>query len=271
MDETRPLLLDSITKADATAAGRVVVSGSHGGFYPAWLAAQARVRALVLNDAGFGLGKARIAGIAALGEHGVAGVTTDHESARIGDAGDALARGRVSFANAAAAALGVAAGQRVAEAVERLGAAALADATGFAVDEARALVPLGADGMEAVLIDSASLLQPADAGRIVVTGSHGALVGGRPESAARVAAAVLVFNDAGVGCDEAGLSRLPVLDERGIAAVTVAHDSACIGDARSAFETGRVSHANARALGFGIAPGLPLNVCLRRAAVSISR
>jgi hypothetical protein len=270
MDETRPLLLDSITTADATAAGRVVVSGSHGGRYPAWLAARAGVRAIVLNDAGFGLEDAGVAGLAALGALGVAGAAADHGSARIGDAGDALARGRVSFANAPAAALGVVAGQPVTEAAARLAAAPVVDATGFSAEEARALVPLGAEGTEAVLIDSVALLQPADAGRIVVTGCHGGLVGGRPESAASVAAAVLVFSDAGVGRDEAGLSRLPVLAERGIAAVTVAHDSARIGDARSVFETGRVSHANGRALGLGITPGLPLHACLRRAATALA-
>ncbi|KAF4988787.1 hypothetical protein F66182_16679 [Fusarium sp. NRRL 66182] len=39
------------------------------------------------------------------------------------------------------------------------------------------------------------------------------------------------FNDAGFGADRAGVACLPILDSEGIAAATVAADSACIGDA----------------------------------------
>ena len=41
----RVLVLDSATKLTDEAAEAVVVCGSHGGLYPAWLAAQAGVRA----------------------------------------------------------------------------------------------------------------------------------------------------------------------------------------------------------------------------------
>ena len=52
------LLADTITRLPYEAAGAVVVSGSHGGCYPAQLAAKAKVRAVILNDAGFGLDEA---------------------------------------------------------------------------------------------------------------------------------------------------------------------------------------------------------------------
>ena len=39
-----------------------------------------------------------------------------------------------------------------------------------------------------------------------------------------------LFNDAGFGVDRAGAACLPLLDSDGIAAATVAADSACIGD-----------------------------------------
>lgn len=56
-------------------------------------------------------------------------------------------------------------------------------------------------------------VQPSDAGKILIIGSHGALHGGRPESALPVDAAFAVFNDAG---GEA-TTRLPVLARRGAA------------------------------------------------------
>ena len=86
---------------------------------------------------------------------------------------------------------------------------------------------------------------PEDAGRILVIGSHGALHGGRPESALGVEAAAAVFNDAGVGADRIGISRLPVLAARGIPAATVDCMSARIGDGRSMWESGLISHVNA--------------------------
>ncbi len=79
---------------------------------------------------------------------------------------------------------------------------------------------------------------PEHVGAIVVTGSHGGLLGGKPETALKYDALAALFNDAGIGIDEAGTTRLAALDARGIAAATVAADSARIGDARSTYEDG---------------------------------
>jgi len=68
--------------------------------------------------------------------------------------------------------------------------------------------------------------------------------------------AAALFNDAGIGIDEAGVTRLPALDARGIAAATVAAASARIGDARSTYEDGILSRVNRRAAALGIAPGM---------------
>ena len=109
-----------------------------------------------------------------------------------------------------------------------------------------------------VLIDSASLIAPEDAGQIIVTGSHGALVGGSAAMALRVDGFAAVFSDAGVGADDAGITRLPALDTRGIAGLTVSAASARIGDAASLYEEGLISHANATARRLGARPGEPL-------------
>src|SRR6266700_2152979 len=88
------------------------------------------------------------------------------------------------------------------------------------------------------------------------TGSHGGLLGGRPDTALKVYALAALFNDAGIGVDEAGVTRLPALEARGIAAGTVAAASARIGDARSTYEDGVLTRVNLRAAAFGIAPGM---------------
>ena len=89
-----------------------------------------------------------------------------------------------------------------------------------------------------------------------MTGSHGGLLGGKPDTALKANALAALFNDAGIGIDEAGVTRLPALDNRGIAAGTVAASSARIGDARSTYEHGIMTRVNQRAAALGIAPGM---------------
>ena len=125
------------------------------------------------------------------------------------------------------------------------------------VAEARRTAMVGA--AEVRLLDSASLVTGDDAGRIVVTGSHGGLIGGNPDRALKAAARIAVFNDAGVGLAGVGITRLPALQDRGVAAVTVAAGSARIGDAASALDTGVISHLNPLAGEMGAAPGMRLH------------
>ncbi len=69
----------------------------------------------------------------------------------------------------------------------------------------------------------------------------------------------------------AGISRLPALDARGIAAATVSAASARIGDARSTYEDGIISRVNARAAALGLREGISARefvAGLRRAPVS---
>ena len=101
------------------------------------------------------------------------------------------------------------------------------------------------------MIDSASLVTPADAGRVIVTASHGGLLGGRPETAIKVPVFAAVYNDAGWGIDGAGVSRLPALDARGIAGACVSAFSARIGDGLSTYHDGFVSAVNATAVRHG--------------------
>lgn len=104
------------------------------------------------------------------------------------------------------------------------------------------------------LVNSITELAPgADAGCVAVSGSHGGISSAQYAWAARPLLAV--FNDAGVGKDGAGLAALDFLQRHGIAACTVAHDSARIGEARSTLADGLISHCNGRATQLGAAPG----------------
>ena len=250
-----PLIVaaESVTQL-ADVAGKVLVAGSHGGIIAAWLGATAGAHALVLNDAGLGKDRAGIAGLAWLEEIGMAAAAVSHASARIGNGADMLARGVISHANVYAALCGVAAGQSCEEAAKRLRNAAPPRAAPPPYAEGRWKL---ADGPPEVwALDSVGKIEARDAGHILVIGSHGALHGGRPESALDVAAAAAVFNDAGVGADRIGVTRLPALAARGIPAGGVDCMSARIGDGRSMWESGVILHINAPAAARGAARGM---------------
>jgi hypothetical protein len=232
----------------------VLVAGSHGGIIAAYLGAKAGVHALVLNDAGVGKDRAGISGLAYLEAIGMAAAAVDCMSARIGDGEDMLARGLVSHANIYAALSGVAAGQSCREAATRLRAAAAPRSGPPPYSEGRWRLAKGPPEIWA--LDSVGKVIPEDAGRILVIGSHGAVQGGRPETALGVEAAAAVFNDAGLGADRIGITRLPVLAARGIPAAAVDCMSARIGDGRSMWATGVLSHVNGVASARGAAPGM---------------
>jgi hypothetical protein len=244
--------------------GKVLVAGSHAGVIAAYLGAAAGAHALVLNDAGLGLDRAGIAGLAYLDALGMAAAAVDCRSARIGDGADMRARGVISHANAHAALCGVVPGLSCDEAAGRLCRAAPRRAEPPPYAEGRWRVAEGRP--EVWALDSIGKVVAEDAGRILVIGSHGALHGGRPESALPVDALGAVFHDAGVGADRIGLSRLPVLAMRGIAAATVAGDSARIGDGRSLWATGRLSHVNTVAEALGVRAGMAVTAFVQRLA-----
>jgi hypothetical protein len=254
MAEPIPVVTAESVTQPGDVSGMVLVAGSHGGIISAYLGATAGARALILNDAGLGKDRAGIAGLFYLEAIGMAAATVDCNSARIGDGADMLARGVISHANAPAALCGVVAGQACRDAAERLRRAARAHASPPNCGEGRWRV---ADGPPEVwALDSIGKVLPEDAGRILVIGSHGALHGGRRESALPVDAAAAVFNDAGVGADRIGISRLSVLGARGIPAVAVACMSARIGDGRSMWESGLIRHMNAPAAALGATRGM---------------
>jgi nucleotidyltransferase/DNA polymerase involved in DNA repair len=249
-------VLDTVTELGPAQRGCVGVCGSHAGLVAIAYAVKAGLRAVVLNDAGVGKDEAGVAGLRVLETIGMAACAVAHTSARIGDGRDAWLHGVVSVANAPARAAGVALGMTAQEAAAFLAEAPAPQGTLPAFSEGRALVLVHPGRPEVWAVDSVGMVVPEDAGRILAIGSHGALHGGRPETALAADALVAVFNDAGVGKDGIGITRLPVLDACGVAAGTVSAASARIGEGRSTYEDGVLSHVNARARALGARPGM---------------
>jgi len=243
------LIFDSVTIFPPEARGRAAIAASHGGEYAAYLAAKAGVKAIILCDAGVGRERAGIGGLDYLQKLGVAAAMVGHRSARIGDGADCRARGVISFANALAAQAGVAPGMTAREAWTRLDAAkAPPSPTPPTMHETRHEIAAASTPQVRVsTLDSNALVTPDDAGHIIVTGSHGGLLGGRPATAVKYDVFASVYNDADFGIDDAGISRLPALDARNIAGATVSAWSARIGDGQSTYRDGFVTAVNTRA------------------------
>jgi hypothetical protein len=250
----------TVTKLGPAHRGCVLIAGSHGGRYAASLAARAGVRGVVLNDAGIGLDRAGIAGVHWLDGFGIPAAAVDAWSARIGDGADMAARGRISAVNRTARHLGCAVGMTAADCARAMIKAPLAGGDVPDLQEGRALLRPATGhpeiGRPAIwALDSAALVKPDDAGCVLIIGSHGGIPGGEAARALMVDARAAVFNDAGIGVDQAGLSRLPALDLRGIAAATVAATTARIGEGESTWQTGIISVVNETAHVRGGRPG----------------
>lgn len=104
------------------------------------------------------------------------------------------------------------------------------------------------------IYDSVSYVTALDVGKVIITGSHGG------SSSAKYALEIrpycVVFNSAGGGKNQAGVSGLKFLDKHGIASVAVDANSAEIGSAKDTLESGVISHCNEAAKGLGASPGM---------------
>lgn len=249
------LIFDSVTVFPPDARGRAAIAASHGGVYAAYCAAKAGVKAVILCDAGVGRERAGIGGLDYLDGLAVAAATIGHRSARIGDGADCFARGIISHVNSHAADAGIALGMTAREALDLLaraeGSPSLSPPP---LQETRH--EIGEGPVRISTLDSNALVTPDDVGHIILTGSHGGLLGGRAATAVKQDVFAAVYNDADFGADDAGISRLPALDARGIAGACVSAWSARIGDAHSTYHDGFVSAVNARAAQCGAEIGI---------------
>lgn len=260
-DETaRIMTVASCSNVGAGHRAQVVVSGSYGGRYNAFNAAKWPVRAVIMNDAGIGKDKAGIVGLEFLDRIGMAAATADAQTCHIGDGEHMLAHGVISHVNRTASALGCAPGESVRACAERMRAATVPTVAPPAITEGARFVMREVPGEPAlVCADSIGMVQPDDAGRIVVTASHGALSGGRPDTLVPEGIHAISFSDAGGGLDGAGIARLADLERRGIVAAATSADSAPIGDSRALYRDGVLSYVNGPAAARGARIGMKLD------------
>lgn len=182
------------------------------------------------------------------------------DSALVGDGADMLQRGIISRVNGLAAQCGVHNGHTVVQAVVLLKSAPWQHAATEAPEERRTVI----DGV--LCVDSISFGTPEDEGRVVATGSHGGLTAAPMTRSFRPR--LVFFNDAGFGADDAGVASRLLLDSDGIAAATVAADSACIGDGQSTLTQGIISAVNDTAHRLGARVGDTALGVARRVAES---
>ncbi len=252
------LIHDSVVKLPAEADGAVVVGGSHGAAYAAYMSAKFGCRAAIHHDAGIGKDEAGVSGLAYADGLGMAMAAVATATARIGDGQDLYTRGVISRANARAAACGVVAGMSCREAAELLKKAGWPHSMPPAKGEDRHIVHGFA------CLDSSSLFEAQDRDRVVATGSHCALNSGVATAPFRPRLAF--YNDAGPGADRGGVLGLDLLENEGIAAVAVAAASARIGDGRSTLQDGMISAANTPAYRLGAVLGTPALALARAVA-----
>jgi hypothetical protein len=247
---------DSVTYFTDLSPDDVIVCGSHGGDTAALFGAASGAKAVILNDAGGGKDGAGFSGLAAVEPYNVAAATVSYLSARIGSGEDTWESGLISRCNRLAAEAGVRTGLPAADAARLLASRpSRLGAPRPATPADRPPLVVAAGPPRIVVLDSASMVDESCIGAIVVTGSHGGATGGR---AVRAAVAAAFFNDAGGGKDNAGISRLPLLDQAGIPGGTAGCQSARIGDGLDTYESGILSHVNDAARAHGLDAGMPV-------------
>jgi hypothetical protein len=251
----------SCSNATAAHAGAVVVSGSYGGKYNAFNAAKWGIRGVIMNDAGIGAADAGIIGLPYLDAIGLPAATADAQTCHIGDGEHTLAHGVISHVNKAAAGLGCAPSQTVRACAELMQAGTVPVTAPPPITDGARFVLRDVPGEPALICaDSVGMLLPEDTGRIVVTASHAALPGGRPDTIVPRDIHAVFFSDAGVGLDGAGIARIGHLDSLGIIAGTTSAASAPIGDSRALYKDGVLSHLTGAARQAGGTEGMRLQV-----------
>jgi hypothetical protein len=255
----------SCSNVTAAQAGAVIVSGSYGGKYNAFNAAKWGIRGVIMNDAGIGADNAGILGLPYLDAIGLPAATAAAATCHIGDGDHTLAHGIISHVNKAAAALRCAPGQTVRACATRMQAGQIPPAAPPPITDGTRTILRDVPGEpKLICADSVGMLRPEDTGQIVVTASHAALPGGRPDTIVPRGIRAVFFSDAGVGLDGAGIARIPHLDSLGIIAGATSAASAPIGDSRALYERGILSHVTTAATCAGATVGMPLKAFIEK-------
>ncbi len=243
------ITMNSTSQLGPDETGQIVVAGSHGADNVARHAAQNLPFGLILNDAGKGKDGAGIAGLPMMDVLGILAAAVDSMTARIGEGDDSYRTGVISVVNEAAKRAGVRVGMTCAEAA-RIMLQAKKAAPAHHEPE---VVYEGKEG-RIVLVDSVSQLDESHRGALVVGGSHCAHT--TLYRTAKLKLKGIFQNDAGIGKENQGISGLPLYDQIGVPAAALDCMTAKIGNARDAWESGKISKVNQTAAKLSLKPGM---------------
>ncbi|WP_280399034.1 hypothetical protein [Nocardia carnea] len=121
---------------------------------------------------------------------------------------------------------------------------------------------IGAEnGRQIVVMDSMSQVETGDTGRILVAASNGGQESGR--LAIEIAPALAVFNDAGIGKDDAGIAGVVAMGQAGVPGAAVGHESAEISNGMDMWQHGILSYVNGPARAAGLRVGETVHAAVR--------
>ena len=239
----------------------VVLNASYSGVLPARFVARHAPRGSIGLDCGVGKDGSGIAGLWYLEALGLPAAAADVFSAELGNGTDLWESGRISYVNAPAGALGVAAGQAVREAAMLLLEGEPARKAAAAITN-RTVLETAPDGGAIVCTDSIAFALPEDAERnVLCTAGHTGLSAVPYLLAARPRG--FICSDGGRGRNDAGTAALAVVARQGLAGATVAAGTARLGDGLSTYLDGVISACNEPARACGVEPGQPAREAAR--------
>lgn len=275
------VLLDSLGDVNSDNICPILVCGSHCGDDGTFARklVKCNVKAVFLNNAGIGKNKAGIKGLAFYNDYDIIACAVDNYSAEIGVANDTWESGIISHSNKKAEDLGLQKGETVQEAVSKIITYITAfpipslhsnlefvqsnDVTGLnASVNKQKLTQTQIHGVAITVADSITFLNENNVGDILVCGSHGGVSAG--EYAQKYKLKAVVFNDAGIGKNNAGIKSLDSLNEAGILACTVDCMSAEIFNGQDVLANGIISVCNQQAQSRNVHEGMAVQEAIEK-------
>ncbi len=245
----RILAMDSAGYVDGrNDVSDVLICGTHGAPCATQLVAWVRPRGLFIHDAGIGLGEGGVNGLKLLDAYLIPCASVAAMSARISDGRDMYHNGTVSRLNQAATRMGLDIGMPV-----RAAAQILLDNNPSPIELPHRQTRVHCDELGNVFaLDTVKYADKRIAGSVLCMGSHAARAMADYIDDLGFRLAGVITNDVGGAKDDSGIEGLALLDPYEVPAATVYCTSARVGDARSTYLTGKISHLNDTAAAIGI-------------------
>jgi hypothetical protein len=259
----RVVVADSVSYGAGRLANEdVLLAASYAGKSSLVFALRRGLRGVVAHEAGVGLARAGISGLALCDEFQVPAAAVATMDAGLSH-GASMIRARITHANAHASALEIVPGMSAFEA----GLLMLKSHPGKAIDPPDVvdprlhLVAKTEDG-SVYATDSTFSIKQEMPKAAICGGSHCARV--FAESILKIRPSGAIANDAGMGRDRTGVEGLAILDDHGIAAASVEALSARIGSGLSTYHDGVISACNLAAGRTGVRAGMPAKEAAER-------